>query len=118
MDKLAYGKRPIKNLWKLDTWQLLLCPVQLIVETRLVTAGYFNRWFRLGHGGPGLAGDHFFQPRLTYEQKTPFPTVCSRAEVLDFFVFVLWAETWKPVRVLVSQLCGVATMMMSIQKRN
>jgi hypothetical protein len=41
------------------------CSVQLIVETRLVTAGYFNRRFPKGHGGgPGLAGDIFFQPRF------------------------------------------------------
>jgi hypothetical protein len=58
MEILAYGKRPNNNLWKLATWQCLFCSVQLIVETRLVTAGYFNRWFQKGHGGPGFGPDH------------------------------------------------------------
>jgi hypothetical protein len=58
------------SLWKTAKQELveighvaipfLLCSVQLIVETRLVTAGYFNRRFQKGHGGPGLAGDLFF----------------------------------------------------------
>jgi hypothetical protein len=84
MEKLAYGKRPKKNLWK-----LLFCSVQLIVETRLVTAGYFNRRFQEGHGGgPGLAGDPFFQPRLTYDfKKTLFSL--SAAELRCFWTFCL-----------------------------
>jgi hypothetical protein len=92
-------------------------------KKELVAIGHVAIPFLLGTTDRGNAACHrrIFYPTtfdLRFLKKKPFPTVCSRAEVLDFLSLSSGLKLGNPSGFWFFQLCDIATMMIVIQKRN